>query len=485
MCELSTIWQYHTVPRIFLWKFFGRSFRWIGAFFNQKPLAVRRHTPKFNIDIRYQQWWCFKGIRVIPRFKRKEFSPSCKNQTPAWKKTTPPWKKMQGGVQAPAPVLCRGGCSPIFWGVSSLKNCHSFCSTDSSCLFATAMVTCIDDSSQLQLYTSIAMVHAASRNWPQYDYHRLTSGPCELQWHASPRCKQQEFSTLPCISSKQFLLGFASPAWHLMRNAPTSLFYVRWNAEWKAQDSQSVTTQQVDEGNTIHHEIKTRKQIIHIQCKFKNPRTSKNCPYAIICSFWSCVSFNLSHGSAWAKRTKELPDKVRCGSRRCCVIPPSKRPPPPSKALLVPFGSGCGRLRKPRWWAVTGQSLLLRRVWLGTQSGSCWGTRFTTPFSSTPSLEAPRLHLWLLWPCLLGRHQKAPGPGQSQPQQQYGRFGEAWVLKVLKWLVAPGSFFSSNPVASENATADFVRESTSKKNLGLSQPWGSSLIEIGQLEARF
>ena len=135
---------------------------------------------------------------------------------------------MQGGVQAPAPVLCRGGCSPIFWGVSSLKNCHSFCSTDSSCLFATAMVTCIDDSSQLQLYTSIAMVHAASRNWPQYDYHRLTSGPCELQWHASPRCKQQETSTLPCISSKQFLLGFASPAWHLMRNAPTSLFYVRW-----------------------------------------------------------------------------------------------------------------------------------------------------------------------------------------------------------------------------------------------------------------
>ena len=52
--------------------------------------------------------------------------------------------------------------------------------------------------------------------------------------------------------------------------------------------------------------------------------------------------------------------------------------------------------------------------------------------------------------------------------------------------MAPGSFFSSNPVASENATADFVRESTSKNNLGLSQePWGSSLIEIRQLEARF
>ena len=31
------------------------------------------------------------------------------------------------------------------------------------------------------------------------------------------------------------------------------------NVEWKAQDSQSVTTQQVDGGNTIHHQIKTIK----------------------------------------------------------------------------------------------------------------------------------------------------------------------------------------------------------------------------------
>ena len=327
-----------------------------------------------------------------PVLKEKNFPRHAKIKPRHGKKNNPTMKKMQGGVQAPGPRLMQGGLfTPIFWGVSSLKNCHSFCSTDSSCLLATAMVTCIDDSSQLQLYTSIAMVHAASRNWPQYDYHRLTSGPCELQWHAISTLQAAGIFLL-CHASpaNNFLLGFASPAWHLMRNAPTSLFYVRWMPNERLKTLKVWQHSKSTKATPSIMKSRQGKQIIHIQCKFKNPRTSKNCPYDIICLFWSCVSFNLSHGSAWAKRTKELPDKVRCGSRRCCVIPPSKRPPTPSKALLVPFGSGCGRLWKPRWWAVTGQSLLLRRVWLGTQSGSCWGTRFTTPFSSTPSLEAPQ-----------------------------------------------------------------------------------------------
>ena len=178
-----------------------------------------------------------------------------------------------------------------------------------------------------------------------------------------------------------------------------------------------MTTQQVDEGNTIHHQIKTRKQIVHIQCKFKNPRTSKNCPYAIICSFWSCVSFNLSHGSAWAKRTKELPDKVRCGSRRCC-----------HSSIKTTASAKQGPLSP-----ILGQSLLLRRVWLGTQSGSCAGARVSPPPRSLPhlpwkvqaaSLTSVTVSAW--------KASKSSWPGQSQPQQQYGRFGEAWVLKVLK-----------------------------------------------------
>lgn len=196
-----------------------------------------------------------------------------------------------------------------------------------------------------------------------------------------------------------------------------------------------MTTQQVDEGNTIHHEIKTRKQIIHIQCKFKNPRTSKNCPYAIICSFWSCVSFNLSHGSAWAKRTKELPDKVRCGSRRCCVIPPSKRPPPPSKALLVPF--------RIRVWPASETTLVSSDRSVSSSETCVVGHSIRTRILLGHAFH----HHPVLFDTFLGSPQaasltsvtvsawkasKSSWPGQSQLQQQYGRFGEAWVLKVLK-----------------------------------------------------
>ena len=371
---------------------------------------------------------------------------------------------MQGGVQAPAPVLCRGGCSPIFWGVSSLKNCHSFCSTDSSCLFATAMVTCIDDSSQLQLYTSIAMVHAASRNWPQYDYHRLTSGPCELQWHASPRCKQQEFSTLPCISSKQFLLGFASPAWHLMRNAPTSLFYVRWMPNerlktlkvWQHSKSTKATP------SIMKSRQESKSSIYSANLRTQELQKLSICYYLLVLELcvlqplpWVCLGKEdegvAGQSQVWIETLlRHSSIKTTTSAKQGPLSPIRIRVWPASDTTLV----SSDRSVSSSETCVVGHSI---RILLGHafHHPVLFDTFLGSPQAA--SLTSVTVSAW--------KASKSSWPGQSQPQQQYGRFGEAWVLKVLKWLVAPGSFFSSNPVASENATADFVRERVQAKKI--------------------